>query len=697
MKRRWVVDKNDRRAGCSELSKTGLSAVACALLRSRGISTVEEAERFLRPEKNKPHDPWQMPDMKGAIDKIEYCIENNRSIFIYGDYDADGVTSTSILYLCLRKLGADVHYYIPNRMDEGYGLSAEAIDRVISYGARLIVTVDCGISSMHEVSYCKGSGADIIITDHHECRDEIPDTLVVSAKRADSRYPFSGLSGAGVALKVAQCLSLLHDEIDPDDYIELAAIGTIADVVPLTDENRLIVKRGLKMMKSSASPGIRALMKVSGIDPLNLNSEQVAFFMAPRINAAGRIADASEGVKLFTCADESEALTLAEEMNGYNVKRQQIEEKIISEAEQTIGAGETADSVIILKSPGWHIGVIGIVASKLVDKYNRPAMVFSDEDGLCRGSGRSIHGFNLFRALAECSDLLVRYGGHELAAGATVKEENFAEFKLRMNMIAREKMPHSAAAPLLNIDCEIDEGDIGLQLLDEIEMMEPFGMGNPAPLFVCRSAIIDGIKAVGKQRQHLSLMLSMGHKTFKAIGFNMGYNINGYAKNSCVDAACSLERERWGGIESIKLVLKDLRPSRICAIGDEYYRSLKNIIDCVADGAEFDVQYTGGLIRDTESYADVIESTEGNPGCAILASRLDIVEDILDCNTDHDVLLRNNRMSDGSKPVIIINPDVCTIDFTKIEDVYGSACELLLCKHCGAMRMRSRIRASLLR
>lgn len=666
--KRWIIKKPDKN---NDVNQGNINAYILRILSNRGINNEEAIEKFISPKLDDLYDPFLLPDMLRAVDMIKNYINDKKKIVIYGDYDADGITSTSILLNFFKEIGACVDYYIPDRMDEGYGLNVEAIDNIIKSGAELIITVDCGISSIYEVSYCKQNKVDIIITDHHECGDEIPDTIVIDAKRADSGYPFRDLSGAGIAFKLVMALKSIFKSIDPLKYIDLAAIGTVADVVSLVDENRIIVKYGIERIKNSGNYGILALIDACGIKQENISSGSIGFTMAPRINAAGRIADASSGVKLFTCQNYKEAVQLAGELNDGNKKRQEIEEQILIDAEKQIEEKHDAenDLVLVLNSPSWHVGVIGIVASRLVEKYYRPVILLSGSEGILRGSARSIKGFDIFRSLTACSSLLEKFGGHALAAGLSIQSCNLEAFREKINDAAREALKPEALIPSLYADCEINGEDITEGLADGLKMLEPYGSGNPSPLFVLYSANIEDIKTVGALDKHLKLRLSMGYKTFNAVAFNMGYNIKGYFRNNKIDILFSPVMNTYNGRDDVELIVRDMRHSPFPGIEHEYFRSLKNILNGLMRPGNLEM-YDNLPPFDNISRVMVLEGN-APPGSLIFSSRESMVKDILNSGTFfYEVHIENNSNACSNLPAVIVNPDFNKIAFNGFKAIY---------------------------
>lgn len=668
-KKRWII-KNNNVKDSVDPAFPGIDNIIYRILLNRGIKDEESIKKFLYPELKDLYDPFLLHDMKDGVELIKRSVDLGKKIVIYGDYDADGITSTSILYICLKNIGANIECYIPNRMDEGYGLNFEAIDEIISNGAELIVTVDCGISSIKEVEYCKSKGVSIIITDHHECGPVIPSTIVINPKRWDSKYPFKGLAGVGVTFKLIQGLSRAFDGIDPYEYLDLTAIGTVADVVPILDENRIIVKYGIETIKKTKNYGLRALIDICGIDKERISTGQISFGIVPRVNAVGRISDASLGVKLFISEDVNNAKLIAQTLVDENKKRQEVEENILTEAENMVNSkyNPDRDYVIVLESENWHLGVIGIVASRIVEKYYRPVFLLSRDGEVYRGSGRSIYGFNLFEALSECKDLLVKYGGHEMAAGLSVDPEKLECFNERINKIAKEKLRKKYLIPALNVDFEIKGEDIDSHLVDSINMLEPFGVGNPSPLFLYKSMEALELRTVGVSDKHLKMKLKDGCEIFDAIGFNMGYNINGYTRESSIDVVCGIERNVWNGRENIQLLVKDMRKSPLKTVEEEYYKSLKTHINRLAAIGSIGLEDIEKLEMARMQCDEITDYADCND--LILVTNIYILEDLLRLSGNLKISFEKNQQHAGDGPEIIVCPDIYNINFRHVRNVY---------------------------
>lgn len=543
----------------------GVSKLVCRVLLNRGMKDIASIKRFLKPSLEDMHDPFLLKDMEKATDRICRAIENREKIVVYGDYDVDGVTSTSILCNFLARQGVDADYYIPDRIDEGYGLSIDAVDKVIEGKPDLIITVDCGVTAIDEVNHIKDRKVDIIITDHHECGDILPDAYaVINPCRSDCRYPFKGLAGVGVVFKLlnAVCIKMgLGDTYL--EYLDLTALGTVADVVPLIDENRVIAKYGMQGIEKSNNIGLRTLVECTGLKDKAISAGTVGFVLAPRVNAAGRLGDASRGVKLFTTSDEKEALQIALELNEENKHRQDTQEEIYRQAVEAIEKeiDLNKDKVIVIAKEGWHPGVIGIVASKITEKYYRPCILISDENGIGKGSGRSIESFNLYKALNHCDSILTKYGGHELAAGLTIDLNRVDEFRKMINEYANSVLKKDDLVPQLKIDTYICKDDISFKTIQELKSLAPFGPGNPGPVFAYDRLKIREIRTVGSGK-HLKMVIEDGTFCADAIGFNMGEYANLYSDRDFLDLAFSLEINTWNEVQKVQFNLKDIRPNQ---------------------------------------------------------------------------------------------------------------------------------------
>lgn len=522
--------------------------------------------------------------MDKAVSRIKTAICNKERITIYGDYDVDGITSVSMLVLYFRSCGVNADYYIPDRNDEGYGVNENALKSIRAGGTSLIITVDTGITAVNEAEYAKSIGLDLIVTDHHECKDVLPCcTVIVNPKRADSVYPFKNLAGAGVAFKLI-CALVGERNINRviDIYSEFACLGTVADVMPLISENRAIVTLGLERLnRGSKNFGIRAITEAAGYDTSKkITAATLGFAFAPRINAAGRLGDAKRAVRMFLEDSYKRAMDIALELCKENRERQDVENEIKEQAIKIIESEYDLekDRILVLCNEGWHHGIIGIVASRLTDKYYLPCIMISLDSDSGKGSGRSIRGFNLFCALEHCSDILEQYGGHDLAAGLTVKAEQLDEFKKRIGTYAKDNIKDEDLERIKEIDAVLFDEDISIGTAKEIELLEPYGMSNPLPLFMVKDAAIEDITGIGNDK-HLKLNLRVGGKTVTALYFGMTPQKFMYAVSDRINLLCNLDVNRFRGTEKIQLIVKDIRPSGVLlsdAYKEEYECFLAN-------------------------------------------------------------------------------------------------------------------------
>lgn len=573
MQRLWIESEQDFKLQ-DYISKTSqISPLIARILINRGVKTIEGVRDFLTASLNELYNPFLLPDMKEAVERIRLAIKSGERILIYGDYDVDGVTATSLLYLFFKEIGYEASYYIPNRLRDGYGLKEDAISRIKEQGIDLIITADCGTTSHSAVKKAKDFGMDVIITDHHEPPQTLPEAYaVVNPSRFDSLYPFRELAGVGVALKLAQgifsCLnnssssvSSLSCPLEPMLYkfLDLVALGTVADISSLTGENRKLIKKGLKLLSKAERKGIAALKIVSNLDGSDISVGTIGFTLAPRINAAGRLDEANIGVMLLTTASEEEAMRCAKILDVKNRERQMIEDNILNEAIERIDSSIDIKHVkaIVLSSDKWHQGVIGIIASKIVDRYYRPTILISvNENGIGKGSARSIPGFHLYQGLSECQSYLEAFGGHKYAAGLSIRKENIDSFSERINEVVASSMKKEDFIPKLYIDGELDVKALNFNLLKEIERLEPFGVGNPEPVFAVTDAEVLYPKIVGSN--HLKFKLRQGNAGADAIGFNMGRFIDRF-NDEKVDVAVTPKLNEWQGTLTVQMKIKDIK------------------------------------------------------------------------------------------------------------------------------------------
>lgn len=584
--KRWVTAKPNLETVRSLARSCGFTPLAAAALCARGIDTPEAARAFLETDPAKLHDPMLLPDMAKARDTIRRAIEQGKKIAVFGDYDVDGVTSTCVMTRVLRSLGADVRHYIPDRLSEGYGLSMGAMDRLAQDGIGLIVTVDSGVSAFEEIARARELGMEVVVTDHHECREELPDAnAVVNPKRADSIYPFAELAGVGVAFKLACALAGDGQQRAVlEQYADLVALGTVADVMLLVGENRIIVAAGLRRMAETQNVGLSMLLHESGQQGKRLTASTISFILAPRINAAGRLGHADMAAELFLTDDPRRAQTLAMALCEQNKQRQATENQILEQALQKLRReyDPLEDQVIVLAGEDWHHGVIGIVSSRICDRYACPTVLIALEDGIGKGSGRSVKGFNLYEALCDSAPLLERFGGHELAAGLTIREENIQQFHENMEAWAREHVNPQELMPILHIDCPIAPEFISTEATRGLDVLEPFGMGNPQPVFSMCDLLVEEITPISSDR-HVRLTLSKDGQTYTAMLFGTGQGGCGFAQGNYVDAAFCLEINEYRGRCSVQLVIRDIQLSTCEVMADQKILNLYNRF--MSDGA----------------------------------------------------------------------------------------------------------------
>lgn len=560
--KKWLLPQTDPSVEKALSAQCGESEYLCGLLLARGYDSPETIMSFLSADRQL-EDPFALKDMDRAVERIRRAVEEGEMIAIYGDYDADGVTSTVVLFTYLESIGADVRYYIPTRDGEGYGLNKKAIDTIAKMGITLMITVDNGITAIEEISYANSLGVDVVVTDHHRPKEQLPEAYaVVDPYRPDDTTTFKGLAGVGVAFKL---VCALEEDVESmlDYYAELVTIGTIADVMPMSGENRVIVCRGLEKFSQTENLGLQALMEVAGIAGRPITSETVAFGIVPRINATGRLGHAKKAVDLLTTDDEEFAAGLAQEIDMQNRERKALEEKILQDISHTLQRNPSLlyDRVLVLSGEGWHHGVVGIVAAKLVEKYGKPCFLISCEGGEGRGSGRSIGDFSLFDALCACDDLLERYGGHMQAAGLTVKTEKIGCFRERILEYAQNTEEYMPVAKL-KIDSVLSPSQASLELIREQYRLEPFGNGNEVPVYGLMNCKLTGIYPVSNGK-HLRLRLSDAHGSIYVMYFGMEQANFPYRMGDILDTAVTLSINEYHGEQRVSTVVKDMRLSAL--------------------------------------------------------------------------------------------------------------------------------------
>jgi single-stranded-DNA-specific exonuclease len=558
---RWKLRVADEEKAHLLEKQLKIDPLVAKLLVMRGIETVEDANRFLFAEKVTFHDPFLLDGMEWAVERIKLAISKQEKILIFGDYDADGVSSTSVLLYTLQDFGADVEFYIPNRFTEGYGPNEAAFRWAKSAGFSLIITVDTGISAIHEAAVAKELGLDYIITDHHEPQPELPKADVIIHPLLSENYPFKALAGVGVAFKLAHAL---YGKV-PEHLLEFAVIGTIADLVPLVEENRLIASKGIALLSRSNKPGIRALLKVCSLEGKAVTAENVGFSIGPRINAVGRLSSADSAVHLLMSTDIEEAEDLANEIDGINKERQQIVNDMTEEAFELIDRSFPLDEnkVLVIAKEGWNAGVIGIVASRIVEKYYRPTIVLSidEEKGLAKGSARSIEGFDLFANLSRCKEILPHFGGHPMAAGMTLNVSDVDELRNRLNMLASEQLTEEDYIPVKHIDLACSISEVSLDTIEQLARLAPFGVQNPAPKVMLNEVNIQDMKTVGANQNHIKVTFSQNEQTLDAIGFQKGYIIDEISPLAPVSVVGELSINEWNSTRKPQLMLEDIAVS----------------------------------------------------------------------------------------------------------------------------------------
>lgn len=562
----WSVAKVNKERAIAMANKLEIPPLLAMMLDIRGITKEEDVINFLQENKDFS-DPFLMKDMDKAVERITTAVENGEKICVYGDYDADGVTSTSLLYSYLRdSLGADVMFYIPTRTGEGYGMNKGAVDKIHSLGVTLIITVDNGISAREEIDYANSLGIDTVITDHHMPSGAIPKAVaVVNAHQKDDKSPFKDFSGVGVAFKLVMAIEGEYADVDSllENFSDIATLGTIGDIVPLVGENRTLVKNGLRHIQNSDRIGINAMKQESGIAEKEINSSNVAFTLVPRINAGGRLGSSEKSVNLLLTEDEDEAVTIADKLGMDNRERQSIEKEILASIDEEVRRTPNIvnDKILVFAGKGWHQGVVGIAASRIKDIYDKPTIIIGiDDDGVARGSGRSVEGFSLCDAVFACSEHLTHYGGHPMAVGISLEKEKINDFRKAINAYCKDiKMPYN----ILHIDCKLNPNQLDLSILDSLSYIEPCGASNPSPIFGLYNMTVIATKEMGNGK-HMRITLSRGQGQVPvyAVYFNHNFQSCSYRNGDIVDVAVSLDRNIYNGQENLSVIIKDIKYSQ---------------------------------------------------------------------------------------------------------------------------------------
>ncbi|HHU50736.1 MAG TPA: single-stranded-DNA-specific exonuclease RecJ [Firmicutes bacterium] len=572
-KKRWKIP--DQTVGYSQeiVDYYGLSPITGRILARRGILTLEDARLFFEGGLEALQSPFLLPGLEKAVERTAAALRNEEKILIYGDYDVDGLTSVALLLRVLRPFNkGNIIFYIPKRLDEGYGLHEQALAKAARYGCSLVVTVDCGITACREADFLAENRIDLVITDHHEIGEQLPKALaIVNPKLApsvsgDARTgyvspAFSQLAGVGVAFKFLQGLARELPELEEKlrSNLDLVALGTIADLVPLLGENRILVKEGLKVLTTTKNPGLAALIRSAGLGGKEVNAWDVGFLLAPRLNACGRLGDSTTALRLLTATDRVKAEKIANRLELLNQQRKKVEEEVFSEAVNMLERNaqeQKKEKIILLAGEGWHPGVIGIVASRLVEKYYKPTVLLSMNEEVGRGSARSIEGFHIFKALARCSAYLERFGGHEMAAGLEVHRDKLEDFHHALQEVAETHISTEMLIPQLEVEDEVDLQTVNACLLRELQSLAPFGVGNRRPVLVCRGVRLVSSRVVGKDGKHLRIMVGDGTSEIEGIGFNFGSLYDRVSSSNRLDLAFCLDINEWNN--QLQLVLKDL-------------------------------------------------------------------------------------------------------------------------------------------
>jgi len=563
---RWLLAECEDEIASRLAAELGISPVIARLLAVRGITTAEEANDFLNPSLDSLHEPLLLPDVEPAVNRLARALAAGEKIMVHGDYDVDGVTSAALLVRVLRALKGDVIYRLPHRRNEGYDIKPAAVDEARGAGVSLIITSDCGVTAFETVKRANELGLDIIVTDHHEPETELPPALaVINPKRHDSRYPFRDLAGVGVAFKLMDALatSMGHRDSFRRKFLDLVALGTVSDVSPLVGENRTLVKFGLEAMVETRKVGLRALLRRSGLEGKELQSYHLSHIIGPRINAVGRLDTARTALDLLLATKEPDAAQLAEALEKKNAERQSEQAKVVEEAlERIAGVDLDNEKVLLLCGEGWNTGVVGIAASKIVEAYGRPAILLSHDgrSGICAGSGRSIEQFNLIDALRGCSDLLVRCGGHAHAAGICVRMEDLPALSRRLNEIASEVIKPEDMLPKIVVDAVLEPGELDFDLARQVAALEPFGNGNPEPVFMSPGLEVVRKERVGASGDHLKIAVrSRADDTTECIGFGMGELDDALQLGSEIQICYNLRVNRYNGHESVQLIARDIK------------------------------------------------------------------------------------------------------------------------------------------
>ena len=569
MDKNWVLKASGNEAVIASLSKElGIDRPLAQLLVQRGITTFEEAKIFFRPDLSNLHDPFLMKDMDVAVQRILEAIQSGEKVLVYGDYDVDGTTAVALVYKFFKDHLKEIDYYIPDRYDEGYGVSEKGIDYAAQYGITLVIALDCGIKAVDKIDYARKKGIEFIICDHHNPGDEVPDAIaVLDPKQADCNYPYKDLSGCGVGLKLVQAYCKATGQPDERiyDYLDLVVVSIASDIVPITGENRIMAYYGLKKLNESPSLGLRAIKEVAGIDRKQIDIEDIVFKIGPRINAAGRMESGKKSVDLLVCDNSKDAAIISEKINNFNLDRRSIDMEITRQAIEMIRASNKLQerNSTVLYNPDWHKGVIGIVASRLLEHYYKPTVILTRSNGFATGSARSVSGFDLYKAIESCSDLLENFGGHKYAAGLTMKIKNIQKFTDRFEKIVSENIDPELLIPVLEIDTELQLMEINDKFFRVLKQFQPFGPENLSPIFLSENVVDNGYgRTVGNNGEHLKLTLIQEENPFKvfpAIAFHQGQDFQKINKGAPFDICYQLMENDFRGRVSLQIHIQGIK------------------------------------------------------------------------------------------------------------------------------------------
>ena len=674
------------------------------LLISRGIDNDEKVEKFINGTEKDMYSPYLIKDMEKAVSRIEKALENEEKVTIYGDYDVDGITSTTVIYSFLKKVGMNVNYYIPNRLNEGYGMNKNAIKKIAQDETDLIITVDTGITARDEVEIIKDLGMEVVITDHHELTGEIPNAVaVVDSKRLDDEYPFRELAGVGVAFKLVKALDEAFRknktikekyeslDLDVNDYLEFVCLGTISDVVPLVDENRIIVKEGIKRIKNTQNIGLRILLEMTIGDLSNITARDIAFMVVPKLNAAGRIDDAKIGVELFTEDNEERAREIAKELIKKNDERKKCEQKIYDEAVEIIEKDEyfKDERIIVVKNEGWHHGVIGIVASRLAETYFKPIIIFNQENNVLSGSARTMGGVNIFEVIEKARETLNRFGGHEGAAGLSLDVNKFEDFKNIIIKYANENITDDLLIPYIDVDMEISPDEIDLETIEELKLLEPFGAANEEPVFKINAKVVNAT-LMGKNEDHLRLKVKGLENSFDCVGFYKADLYENIVMEKEFMIIGTLSINEFNGNKKVQMMLNDMKSNMLDQIENKYNKSLyekyklENIEELLAADRDMLVNRKCDLkiLSDEDEINNFIEKTlddakieKGfiNSNVLVVNNKIDLERIIskyenevsIFYKTVTDMEIENALKNEGKSLIILSNNISKIVDLTK--------------------------------